>query len=55
MKSGKKFDQTKSFEEREHYFLRVFNKLATRQLFEEVRDTKKDVEKYVDIIHEGVK
>lgn len=40
---GKKFDQAKWFD-REHYFLRVFNKLATRQLFEEVKATKEAIE-----------
>jgi hypothetical protein len=33
----------------------VFNKLATRQLFEEVKATKEAIEKYVDVIHEGVR
>ena len=53
--SGKKFDSTKSYENQEHYFLRVFNKLATRQLFEQVKDTEKAVEKYFDVVGQTVK
>jgi hypothetical protein len=32
----------------------VFNKLATRQLFDQIKDTKEAVEKYVDVIEESV-
>jgi hypothetical protein len=35
--------------------LRVFNKLATRSLFEEVRETEAVVEKYIDVIGQTVK
>lgn len=54
MASGKKFDQTKSFEEWEHYFLRVFNKLATRQLFEEVKHTTALAHEYLDVIQQSI-
>ena len=44
------FDDTVSFSHREKRFRRIFNKLATRQLFEEVRATSEAVEKYADNI-----
>lgn len=47
MKSGRKFDDTKWFSEWEQYFRRIFNKLATRQLFEEVQKTEKTIDHYV--------
>ncbi len=34
------FDDTKWFSEREQYFRRIFNKLVTRQLFEDVQQTQ---------------
>jgi hypothetical protein len=53
--SGKKFDIITSYGEREKYFSRIFDKLATRQLFEEVKDTQEAIEKYVDVIAEAAK
>jgi hypothetical protein len=50
--SGKKFDIQASYSEWEKYFTRVFDRLATRQLFEEVKDTQEAIEKYVDVITE---
>lgn len=50
IRSGHDFDDSVSFSHWEKRFRRVFNKLATRQLFEEVRSTSAAVEKYVDNI-----
>ena len=47
LKWWRKFDDTKWFSEREQYFRRVFNKLATRQLFEEVQKTQDTIDHYV--------
>lgn len=47
LKSWRKFDDTKWFSEREQYFRRVFNKLATRQLFEEVQKTQETIDHYI--------
>jgi len=48
LESGRKFDDTKWFSEREQYFRRIFNKLATRQLFEEVQKTQETIDHYLD-------
>jgi len=45
--AGKQFDDTRWFSEWEQYFRRVFNKLATRQLFEEVQKREEIVDHYV--------
>lgn len=50
MTSGRKFDDTRWFSEREHYFRRIFNKLATRQLFEEVQKTQETIDHYITAI-----
>jgi len=46
--TGKKLDGTKWFSERERYYRQIFNKLATRQLFEEVQDTQETIDYYLD-------
>ncbi len=48
LKTGRKFDDTKWFSEREWYFRRIFNKLVTRQLFEEVQATEKTIDHYFE-------
>lgn len=48
LKSWKKIDDTKWFSDQEQYFRRIFNKLATRQLFEEVKKTQESIDHYVD-------
>ena len=53
--SGKKFDIQTSNGEWEKYFARTFDRLATRQLFEEVKDTQEAIEKYVDVIAAAAK
>lgn len=55
MTSGKKFDATKSYDNQTNYFLRVFNKLATRQLFEDAKEDAAIIEKYVDVIADTIK
>ncbi|MCX6823849.1 MAG: hypothetical protein NT085_01880 [candidate division SR1 bacterium] len=54
-KSGRKFDDTKGFSEREQYFRRIFNKLATRQLFEEVQKTQETIDHYVTVMGDTFK
>lgn len=46
--SGKKFDDTRWFSEREQYFRRIFNKLATRQLFDELKKTEESIDHYIE-------
>lgn len=46
--SGKKFDDTRGFSEWEQYFRRIFNKLTTRQLFEEVQKKQETIDHYID-------
>ncbi len=46
-KSWRKFDDTKWFSEREQYFRRIFNKLVTRQLFEEVQKKEETIDHYI--------
>ncbi len=53
IKSGHSFEASASFSQWENRFKKIFNKLATRQLFEEVRDTTEAVEKYVDNISDA--
>jgi len=50
LKSGRKFDDTKWFSEWEKYFRRIFNKLVTRQLFEEVKNVGQTVDRYLENI-----
>lgn len=53
--SGKKLDSAKSYNSREKYFVRVFNKLATRQLFEEVKETQETIDHYFGVITSTLK
>lgn len=50
LKSWRKFDDTKWFSEQEQYFRRIFNKLVTRQLFEEVQKTQETIDHYITTI-----
>jgi hypothetical protein len=47
---GIKINRSQGFSEQEHKFKRIFNQLATRQLFEEVKDTQEFVEKKIETI-----
>jgi hypothetical protein len=47
LKSWRNFDESKWFSEWEQYFRRIFNKLVTRQLFEEVQKTQESIDHYV--------
>ncbi len=47
LKSWKSFDDTKWFSEREQYFRRIFNKLVTRQLFDEIKKTDESIDHYL--------
>lgn len=49
-KSWRKIDTTKGFSEWEQYFRRIFNKLATRQLFEEVEKTQETIDHYITVM-----
>jgi len=46
--TGKKLDGTRGFFEWERYYRQIFNKLATRQLFEEVQGTQETIDHYLD-------
>lgn len=50
LKSGRSFDETRGFSEWEQYYRRIFNKLVTRQLFEEVQQTQETIEHYIDTL-----
>ena len=54
-KSWRKFDDTKWFSEREQYFRHIFNKLATRQLFEEVQKTEEIIDHYITAMNDTFK
>ena len=54
-KSWRKFDDTKWFSEWEQYFRVIFNKLATRQLFEEIKADQKTIDYYADTIVDAMK
>jgi hypothetical protein len=55
LKSGRKFDESKSFNEREQHFRIIFNKLASRQLFEEMQSTQKAIDYYSDVIIDSLR
>jgi hypothetical protein len=50
LETGRDFDSTKNFSEWDHYYRRIFNKLVTRQLFEEVQKTQDTVDQYIETI-----
>ena len=50
LSSGRSFDTGKSFHEREQNFKVIFNKLASRQLFEEIQETQQTIDYYTDVI-----
>lgn len=50
LKSWRKFDDTRGFSEWEQYFRSIFNKLVTRQLFDEVHATNETIDHYMDAI-----
>ncbi len=50
LKSWRKFDDIKWFSEREQHFRRIFNKLVTRQLFEETKKTQESIDHYLESI-----
>jgi hypothetical protein len=54
-RSARKFDDPQGYSHRESYFRRIFNKLATRQLFEEVKGTQDAVDHYFKVIADTVK
>jgi len=54
-KSWRKFDDTKWFSEWEQYFRVIFNKLASRQLFEEVKSTQKAIDYYSTTIVDAMR
>ncbi len=47
-RSWRKFDDTRWFSAWEQYFRRIFNKLASRQLFDEFKKTKDTLDHYVE-------
>ena len=53
--TGRNFDASKWFSEQEQYFRRVFNKLVTRQLFEEVQENQETIATYVTAIGDTFK
>lgn len=53
--SSRTFDDTKWFSEWEQYFRRIFNKLATYQLFDEVQKTKSTIDHYIDAMSDTFK
>lgn len=55
LRSGRKFDGSKWFSGWEIYFRTIFNKLATRQLFQEVRETEDLITSHVNNIADTFK
>ena len=53
--STRTFDDTKWFSEWEQYFRRIFNKLATYQLFDEVQKRQTTIDHYVDAMSDTLK
>ena len=49
------FDDTKWFWEREEYFRHIFNKLATRQLFEKIQNRQETIDHYIAAIGDTFK
>lgn len=54
-KSWRPFDETQWFSEWEQYYRTIFNKLASRQLFEEIRNTEKLADSFADTIIDWMK